>query len=126
MIKGSKNIKRKEMEIVEVAKKHEEEEKGQLGMEKILDEGQLPVEDEMHSRRSPLSHSPPDVRETFSEPVECFRSNQGNARIMDLLVSMKKEMEEREKRWEQQQKTREEFLEADFKRKEQQWEQMLK
>ena len=126
VIKGPKNIKRKEMEIVEVAEKHEEEENGQLGMEQILDEGQLPVKDEMHSRRSPLSHSPLDVRETFSEPIECFNSNQGNAEIMDLLVSMKKEMEEREKRWEQQQKTREEFLEADFKRREQQWEQMLK
>ena len=122
MIKGPKNIKRKEMEIVEVAEEHEEEEEEQLGMEQIPDEGQLPVEDEMHSRRSPLSHSHPDVRETFSEPAECSRSNQGNAQIMDMLVSMKKEMEEREKRWEQQQKIREEFLEADFRRREQQWE----
>ena len=89
-------------------------------MEQIPDEGQLPVEDEMHSIRSPLSHSPPDVRETFSEPVECSRSNQGNVEIMDMLVSMKKEMEEREKRWEQQQKIREEFFEADFRRREQQ------
>ena len=45
---------------------------------------------------------------------------------MEMLVSMKKEMEEREKRWEQQQKIKEEFLEADFRRKEQRWEQMLK
>ena len=43
-----------------------------------------------------------------------------------MLVSMKKEMEEREKRWEQQQNIREEFMEADFRRKEQQWKQMLK
>ena len=56
------------------------------------------MEYEIHSRRSPLSHSPPDVRETFSELAECSRSNQGNAEIMDMLVSMKKEMEEREKR----------------------------
>ena len=105
-----------------MAEKHEEEEEEQLGMEQIPDEGQFPGEDEMHSRRSPLSHSPPDVRETFSEPAECFRSNLGNAEIMDMLVSMKKEMEEREKRWEQQQKIRDEFLEADFRRREQQWE----
>ena len=45
---------------------------------------------------------------------------------MEMLVSMKKEMEEREKRWELQQKIREEFLEADFRRREQRWEQMLK
>ena len=35
-------------------------------------------------------------------------------------------MEEKEKRWEQQQKIREEFLEANFRKREQQWEQMFK
>ena len=126
VIKGPKNIKRKEMEIVEVAEEHEEEEEEQLGMEQIPNEDQFLVEDEMHNRRSPLIPSPPNVRETFSKPVECSRSNQGNAEIMEMLVSMKKEMEAREKRWEQQQKIREEFLEADFRPREQQWEQMLK
>ena len=69
-------------------------------MEQILDEGQLPVEEEMQSRRSPLIHSPPEVRQTFVELAECSRSNQGNTEIMEMLVSIKKEMEEREKRWE--------------------------
>ena len=73
----------------------------------------------MQNRRSPFIHSPPYVREIFFEPAECYRSNQGNAEIMEILVSMKKEMDEREKRWEQQQKIREEFMKADFKRKEQ-------
>ena len=114
------------MEIVEVVEEHEEEEEKQVGMEQILEESQLPVEDEMHNRRSPLIPSPPDVRETFSKPTECSRSNQGNADIKDMLVSMKKEMEEREKMWERQQKIREEFMEANFRRREQQWEQMLK
>ena len=45
--KGSKNRKRKEMEIVEVAEEPVEEEHEQLGMEKIPREGQLPTEDEM-------------------------------------------------------------------------------
>ena len=45
---------------------------------------------------------------------------------MEMLVSMKIEMEEREKRWEQQQRIREEFLEAHFRRREQRWEQLLK
>ena len=35
-------------------------------------------------------------------------------------------MDEREKRWEQQQKIIEKFLKADFRKGEQQWEQMLK
>ena len=60
--KGPKNRKRKEMEIVEVAEEPEEEEHEQLGMEQIPGDGQLPVEDEMQKRRSPLIHSPPDVR----------------------------------------------------------------
>ena len=73
----------------------------------------------MQIRGSPLIHSPLEVRQTFVEPAECSRSNQGNTEIMDMLVSLKKEMEERERRWEQQQKVREEFLEANFRRGEQ-------
>ena len=126
VIKGPKSRKMKEMEIVEVAKELEEEGNEQLGMEQIPDEGQLPVEEEMQSRRSLLIHSPHEVRQTFVEPAECSKSNQGNTKIMEMLVSMKREMEEREKRWEQQHKIREEFLEADFRRREQRWEQMLK
>ena len=80
----------------------------------------------MHNIRSPLINSPSDVRETFSEPAKCSRSNEGNAEIMNMLVSIKKEMEEREKMWEQQQRIKEEFLEAEFRRREQRWEQLLK
>ena len=77
-------------------KKNEE-----LGMGQIPEESQLLIEEEMHNRRSPIHHSPPKVRETFSELAESSRSNQGNAEIMEMLVSMKKEIEETEKRWEQ-------------------------
>ena len=49
-----------------------------------------------------MINSSPDVRETFSERTECSRINEGNAEIMNMLASIKKEMEEREKRWEQQ------------------------
>ena len=126
VIKGQKNKKRKEMEIVEVAEELEEEEKEQLEMEQIPFGCQLPMEDEMQNRISPLIPSPSNVREKFFEPGECSKNNQGNAEVMELLMSMKKEMEEREKRWEQQHKIREEFLKADFKKREQQWEQMLK
>ena len=55
----------------------------------------------MHNRRSPLILSPSEVRGTFSKPTECSKSNQGNAEIMEMLVSMKKKMEEKENRWEQ-------------------------
>ena len=98
VIKGPKSRKRKEIEIVEVAEEPEEEENEQLGMEQIPYKGQLPVEEEMQRRRSPLIHSPPEVRQAFVQPAECSRSNQGNTEIMEMLVSIKKKMEEREKR----------------------------
>ena len=83
-------------------------------------------EEEMQYRMSPLSHSCPDMRENFPEPVESSRRNEGTTEIMEMLISMKKEIEDREKKWERQQKIKEEFLEADFKRKEKQWGQNLK
>ena len=107
VIKGPKSRKRKEMEIMEVAEEPEEEEEEPVGMEQIPIGGQLPSEDEMQNKRSPMINSPPDVRETFSKPTECSRSNEGNTEIMNMLVSIKKEMEEREKRWEQQQRIKE-------------------
>ena len=87
-----------------------------------------PVEDEeeMQCRMSPLSHSYPDMRENFQDAAESSRRNEGTVEIMEMLISMKKEMEDREKKWERQQQIREEFLEADFKRKEQEWELNLK
>ena len=71
---------------------------------------------------SPLSHSCPHVRGNFPEPTESSRRNEGTIEIMEMFILMKKEMEDREKKWERQQQIREEFLEANFKRKEQQWE----
>ena len=102
VLKGPKNKKRKEMEIVEMPKRPNEEENEELGMGQIPEESQLPTVKEMQNKKSPILHSPPNVRETFSEPTECSRSNQENAEIMEMLVSMKKEMDEREKRWDQQ------------------------
>ena len=116
----------KEMEIMEVAEEPQEEKDKPVGMEQIPNGGQIPSEDEMQNIRSPVINSPPNIRETFYEPAECSRSNEGNAKIMNMLVSLKKEMEEKEKRWEQQQRIKEEFLEAEFRRREQRWEQLLK
>ena len=95
-------------------------------MEQIPEEAHLPVEDEVQRKISRVFQSPPHVRENFFEPTECSKGNTGNKEIMEMLVSMKKETEEREKKWEQQQRIREKFLEAKFRRKEQRWEQILK
>ena len=73
-------------------------------MEQFPEEAQLPVEDEFQSRISPVLQSPPHVRENFSEPAESSKGNTGNKEIMEMLVSMKKEIEEREKKCEKKNK----------------------
>ena len=42
---------------------------------------------------------------------------------MEMLKTMKKEMEERELKWEKQQRIREEFVKATSRRNEQLWEE---
>ena len=90
-----------------------------MEIENFLRKAPLAEEKEdMQCRMSPLSHSYPNMRENFTEPTKSSRRNEGNAEIMEMLILMKKDMEDREKKWERQQKIIEEFLEADFKRKE--------
>ena len=55
----------------------------------------------MHCRMSPLSHSCPEMRENFPNPVESSKRNEGTVKIMEMLTLMRKDMEEREKKWEQ-------------------------
>ena len=86
VIKGPKSIKMKEMEIMEVVEEPQEEEDEPVGMEQIPVGGQLSSEIELQNIRSPLINSPLDVRETFAEPTEYSRSNEGNAEIMNMLV----------------------------------------
>ena len=64
-------------------------------------------EEEMQCRMSPLGHSYPDMRNNFPEPAESSRRNEGTAEILEMLISMKKYMEVREKKWERHQKIRE-------------------
>ena len=73
----------------------------------------------MHFRMSPLSHSYLDMTENFPEEAEISRRGEGNTEMMEMLRTMKKYMEEREHKWEKQQQFRKEFLEVEFRRKEQ-------
>ena len=45
---------------------------------------------------SPLLHSCPNEIENFPEHAESSKRNEGTAEIMEMLVMMRKEMEERE------------------------------
>ena len=78
---------------------------------------------EAHFRMSPLSHSYPEVQEHLPSQAKGSRSREDNIEIMEMLRSMKREMEERERKWERQRKIREEFLEDAARKKEQMWEQ---
>ena len=53
--------------------------------------------------------------------TEGSRSREGNTEIMEMLRAMKREMEEREQKWERQQRIKEEFMEAAARRKEKIW-----
>ena len=76
-------------------------------------------EEEIPFKMSPMSPPRPEMREDFPELADSSRKDAGNIEIMELLRSIKKDMEEREHKWEKQQQIREEFLEAKFRRKEQ-------
>ena len=48
---------------------------------------------------TPLASSPPMRNRDFRETVESSRGAQENNQIMEMLVSIQKSMEEREKKW---------------------------
>ena len=74
---------------------------------------------------TPLASSPPIRNRDFREPGESSRGAQENNQIMEMLSSMQKNMEERERKWILQQKFKEEVYEAELKRRDQQWEEEL-
>ena len=67
-----------------------------MEIEHFLEKDPLAEEgEEMQRRMSPLSHSCPNMMENFPEPAESSRRNEGTTKIMEMLISMKKEMEDR-------------------------------
>ena len=68
---------------------------------------------------TPLASSPPIRNREFREPGESSRGAKENNQIMEMLISIQKNMEERERKWSLQQKFREEVYEAELKRRDQ-------
>ena len=93
-------------------------------MEAIPEDIHPVVAEEAHFRMIPLSHSYPEVQEHLLSQAEGSRSKEDNIEIMEMLRSMKREMEEREQKWERQQQIREDFLEATARKKEQMWDKI--
>ena len=74
---------------------------------------------------TPLANSPPIRNRDFRETGESSRGASENNQIMEMLLSMQKGMEERDKKWNLQQQFREETYEVELKRRDQQWEEEL-
>ena len=86
------------VEVEEEAKPTEKN--GNREMETILEQISPAEEEEMHFRMSPLSHSYLDMTENFPEQAERSKRGEGNTKIMEMLRTMKRDMEEREQKWE--------------------------
>ena len=95
-------------------------------MEAIPEDIHPAVAEEAHFRINPSSHSYPEVQEHLLVQEEGSRSREDSIEIMEMLRSMKREMEERKQKGERQQQIREDFLEAAAIKKEQMWEQNLR
>ena len=74
---------------------------------------------------TPLASSPPMRNMDFREPGESSNGAQENNQIMELLISMQKSMEDREKKWSIQRQFREEVYEAELRRRYKQWEEEM-
>ena len=127
--RGPKGKRHKEiMEVDVVAETVPAEENETREMEEVPEDIHPAVAEEAHFRMSPLSHSYPEAQEQLPLQAEGSRSREDNIEIMEMLRSMKREMEEREKKWERRQQIKEYFLEVVARKKEQMLEQnwMLK
>ena len=114
------------MEVDAEAKTVPSEENETREMEEIPEDIRPAVAEEAHFRMDPLSHSYHEVQEQLPLQAEGSRSREDNIEIMEMLRSMKREIEEREQKWERRQQIIEDFLEAAARKKEQMWEQNWK
>ena len=95
--RGHKGKNQKEIMEVDVEAEIVPAEKNETReMEAIPEDIHPAVAEEAHFRMSPLSHSYPEVQEHLPSQAEGSRSRENNIEIMEMLRSMKREMEERE------------------------------
>ena len=118
VIRGPKGKRQKEVMVSEEEKEQEIDTEADRREVEVMADSILPEAEEEPLRISPTYPSSPEIREQVPVQAETSRSRAGNAEIMEMLKTMKKEMEERELKWEQQQRIREEFVEATARRKE--------
>ena len=121
--RGPKGKRQKEVMVLDAETEQEiDAETDTREMEEVPDSVLRKVEEEP-LRTSPTYPLFPEVQEQVPTQEEASRSREGNTEIMEMLRAMKKEMEERELKWERQQWIKEEFMEATARRKEHIWEE---
>ena len=97
--RGPKGKRKKGIVGVDVETKTVPTEENETREMEEIPEGIHPaVAEEPHFRMSPLSHSYPKVQENLPEQAEGSRRREENAEIIEMLISMKKDMEEREQK----------------------------
>ena len=95
--RGPKGKRHKEIKEVDTeAETVPAEENETREMEAIPEDINPTVAQEAHFRMSPSSHSYPEVQEHLHVQAEGSRSGEDSIEIMEMLRSMKREMEERE------------------------------
>ena len=102
--KGPKGKRQKEVVVVDAETEQETNaENDRREIEEVLDNIFPEAEEEEPFRVSPTHPSFQEVQEQVPAQAEGSRSREGNTEIMEMLRAMKREMEERELKWERQQ-----------------------
>ena len=118
--KGPKN-KGKEKEV-----ETEEEVGDDRGNEQAHLESSVQERQERQRSLSPIWNLSPDVREIHQEPVESSWQQSNNVEVMEMLKVMRQEMQERDIQLQIQLQLRDEYMDAELKRKDQILEHALK
>ena len=122
--KEPKGKRQKEVMVVDAKTEQETNaENDRREIEEVSDNIFPEAEEEEPFKVSPTHPSFPEMQEQLPALAEGSSSREGNTEIMEILIAMKREMEERELKWERQQQIKEEFMEATARRKEQIWEE---
>ena len=141
--KGPRNLKKKGV-LVEAESRDEEENARQEEDNQMVENQEEQISETHHAGNTPmftedmavddrspidfttpLASSPPMRNRDFRETGESSRGAPKNNQIMEMLLSMQKSMEERDKKWSLQQQFREEVYEAELRRRDQQGEEKL-
>ena len=125
--RGPKGKKQKEVVAAGTEAEQEVNEENQgREIEEVSDNTIQEMTEEEPARVSLIIHSFLEIQEQLPSQVEGSRGRKDNIEIMEMLRSMKREMKEREQKWERQQQIIEDFLESAARKKERMWEQNWK